>query len=125
VSTRTSSVLQQAPVSWKARAEEAGGKTSPEELLAAAHASCFVMALSNGLATAGKPPKKLRAIARVTFDKVGDNFRVTTSELEVQGTVPGMDAETFQRAAETAKDGCPISNALKGNVKLSVRATLA
>ncbi len=112
-------------VSWGARTESPQGKTSPEELLAAAHASCFAMALSAGLAKAGTPPKKLDVTSTVTFDKVGEDWTVVSSELEVKGDVPGMDAAAFAKAAEGAKDGCPISRALKNNVKLSVRPTLA
>ena len=112
-------------ISWGARTESPQGKTSPEELLAAAHASCFAMALSAGLAKAGTPPKKLDVTSTVTFDKVGEDWTVVSSELEVKGEVPGIDAAAFAKAAEGAKDGCPISRALKNNVKLSVRPTLA
>jgi len=112
-------------ISWGARTESPQGKTSPEELLAAAHASCFAMALSAGLARAGTPPKKLDVTSTVTFDKVGEDWTVVSSELEVKGEVPGIDAAAFAKAAEGAKDGCPISRALKNNVKLSVQPTLA
>ena len=112
-------------ISWGARTESPQGKTSPEELLAAAHASCFAMALSAGLGRAGTPPKKLDVTSTVTFDKVGEDWTVVSSELEVKGEVPGIDAAAFAKAAEGAKDGCPISRALKNNVKLSVRPTLA
>ena len=125
VSAVTSSKFSALPVSWGARTEAPQGKTSPEELLAAAHASCFAMALSAGLAKAGRPPKKLDVTSTVTFDKVGADWTVVSSELEVKGEVPGMDAAAFAKAAEGAKDGCPISRALKNNVKLSVRPTLA
>jgi len=95
-------------------------------LLAAAHASCFAMGLSHGLGQAGKPPTKLQVSAVVTFGpKPEGGFAVTESALEVIGTVPGLDQAGFQKAAEGAKDGCPISQALKNNVKLSVKATLA
>jgi lipoyl-dependent peroxiredoxin len=120
----TSRSFSALPVSWASRTESAQGKTSPEELLAAAHASCFAMALSFGLAGAGKPPKKLEVSASVTFDKVEAGWRVTSSALTVRGVVPGMDTAGFRKAADAAKDGCPISQALKGNVKLSVEATL-
>src|SRR5882762_1205137 len=113
------------PVSWSARTEAPGGKTSPEELLAAAHASCFAMALSAGLARAGTPPKRLEVSSKVTFDKVGDNWTVVSSALDVKGEVPNIDATAFAKAAEGAKDGCPISRALKNNVKLTVKSTLA
>ena len=103
---------------------DAQGKTSPEELLAAAHASCYAMAFSAGLKGAGSAPESLNVSATVTFDKVGDGFKVVSSALEVRGRVPNMDEATFVKAAEAAKEGCPISAALKGNVELSVKATL-
>jgi lipoyl-dependent peroxiredoxin len=124
VSAGTSRSFTALPVSWASRTESAQGRTSPEELLAAAHASCFAMALSFGLAGAGKPPKKLEVSAAVTFDKVEAGWRVTSSAITVRGNVPGLDAAAFRKAAEEAKDGCPISQALKGNVKLSVEASL-
>jgi osmotically inducible protein OsmC len=125
VSAKSSGVFNQLQVSWARRSEpDANGVTSPEELLAAAHASCFAMALSAGLGRAGTPPQQLDVSAEVTFDRVGDGFKVTSSKLEVRGKVPGIDQAAFQKAAEGAKDGCPISGALKGNVDLSVKATL-
>ena len=125
VSARSSNLFKDQPVTWASRTEDAGGKTSPEELLAAAHASCFAMALSFDLGNAGTPPQKLEVSAVVTFDKVGDGFKVTSSVLEVKGQIRGLDAAGFQKAAEAAKDNCPISQALKGNVQLSVKASLA
>ncbi len=125
VGSVTSGKFSSLPVSWSARTEAPQGKTSPEELLAAAHASCFSMALAAGLAKSGTPPKTLEVTAAVTFDKVGDDWTVVSSALEVTGDVPGIDAAAFAKAAEGAKDGCPISRALKNNVKLSVRPTLA
>jgi osmotically inducible protein OsmC len=125
VSAVSSGKFSELPVSWSARTEAPGGKSSPEELLAAAHASCFAMALSGALAKAGTPPKRLEVRARVTFDKVGDSWTVVSSELDVKGDVPGADAAKFTQAAEGAKDNCPVSRALKGNVKLSVNARLA
>src|SRR5437773_9009948 len=121
VSSKAFSAL---PVSWAARTEESGGKTSPEELVAAAHASCYAMAFSAGLGRAGTPPERLDVSATVTFDKVGEGWKVVSSALTVRGRVPGIDAEAFKKAAEAARDGCPISQALKGNVDLSVEATL-
>jgi osmotically inducible protein OsmC len=112
------------PVSWASRTEAPHGRTSPEELLAAAHASCFAMAFSGALARAGTPPSRLRVSAAVTFDKRDEGWRVTTSALTVRGTVPGITAEAFVAAAEGARTGCPISQALAGNVELSVEATL-
>jgi osmotically inducible protein OsmC len=124
VSAGSSELFTDLPVSWAARTEAPQGQTSPEELLAAAHASCFSMALSVGLDRAGTPPDHLHVSATVTFDKVGDGWSVTASHLEVVGVVPGIDAEAFDRAAEAARDGCPISRALAGNVALSVSASL-
>ena len=109
------------PVSWKARTEEPGGNTSPEELLAAAHAACFSMALSGALARQGNPPEALSTSATVTFVP---GTGVTKSVLDVEGTVPGLDEAGFREAAEGAKENCPISQALKGNVELSVTARL-
>ena len=124
VTAGTSRAFSALPVTWASRTESPQGKTSPEELIAAAHASCYAMALSFGLAGAGKPPKKLEVSATVTFDKVESGWRVVSSALTVRGVVPGMDAAGFRKAAEGAKDGCPVSQALKDNVKLSVEATL-
>jgi lipoyl-dependent peroxiredoxin len=121
----TSGALGDAPVSWASRTEAPGGKSSPEELLAAAEASCFSMALSAGLGRAGKPPQRLEVTATATFDKVGEAWKVTTMEIEVVGTVPGIAANDFEAAAKAASEGCPISGALKGNVAVSVRARLA
>lgn len=124
VSAGSSGRFEALPVSWAARTEAHGGKTSPEELLAAAHASCFAMALSAGLGRAGTPPSRLDVTANVTFDRVSEKWTVVSSELEVRGAVPGLDAAAFAKAAEDAKEGCPISRALKGNVQLKVSATL-
>jgi lipoyl-dependent peroxiredoxin len=119
-----SGVFKNAPVSWASRTEAANGKTSPEELLASAHATCFAMAFSAGLARGKTPPTKLEVNCTVTFDKVGAGFKVTTSALEVTGWVPGLDAAGFSAAATAAKEGCPISQAIKGNVEVSVTAKL-
>ncbi len=124
VSAGSSELFTDLPVSWAARTEAPQGQTSPEELLAAAHASCFSMALSVGLDRAGTPPDHLHVSATVTFDKVGDSWTVTASQLDVIGVVPGLDDAGFDAAAQAAKDGCPISRALKGNVALSVSAAL-
>lgn len=120
----TSGAFTRLPVTWASRTETADGRTSPEELVASAHASCYAMAFSGGLGRNGTPPTALKVTATVTFDKIEAGWRVVSSALTVRGTVPGIDAATFARLAETAKDGCPISQALKGNVALSVEATL-
>ena len=124
VSAGTSELFTDLPVSWASRTESADGRTSPEELLAAAHASCFSMALSGALARNGTAPDHVHVSATVTFDKVGEAWTVTRSELDVVGVVPGLDHAAFDAAAQDAKDTCPISRALAGNVELSVSATL-
>ncbi len=111
-------------VSWSARTEAPAGKTSPEELLAAAHAACFSMALSAGLGRMGKPPGSLSVTATTTFDKVGDGWKVVSTVLEVVGQVPGLSGPEFESAAKAASLGCPISAALKGNVEITVHAKL-
>jgi osmotically inducible protein OsmC len=124
VSAYTTGLFTELPISWGSRTEAPEGRTSPEELLAAAHAACYCMAFSNGLAKAGHPPEHLHVAAEVAFEQVGDGWSVTSSNLQVIGRVPGIAAADFDRLAEEAKDGCPISRALKGNVELSVDATL-
>ena len=108
-------------VSWTARAEKPDGQTSPEELIAAAHASCFAMALSGALAKEGHPPDELGVSAAVTFEP---GTGITKVALDVEGSVAGMDEGAFREAAEQAKENCPVSQALKGNVELSVSARL-
>jgi len=125
VSAKSSGAFTALPVTWASRTETADGRTSPEELVASAHASCFSMALSAGLARGGTPPQKLEVAVVITFDKLEAGWRITKSDIEVKGWVPGLDQAGFTKAAEGAKEGCPISNALKGNVAFSVRATLA
>ena len=125
VSASTSHAFADLPVTWASRTETADGRTSPEELVAAAHAACFSMALSGGLARAGTPPERLEVSAEVTFDKLDAGWRVISSALTVVGRRARACARTdFRVAAEAAKDGCPISQALTGNVALSVEATL-
>lgn len=108
-------------ITWASRSTESNGLTSPEELIAAAHASCYSMALSHALNGAGTPPEELRTSATVTFVP---GTGITRSALTVVGRVPGLDADGFEAAAQAAKDGCPVSKALAGNVELSVRARL-
>jgi osmotically inducible protein OsmC len=98
--------------------------TNPEELIAAAHAACLSMALSAGLEQAGTPATSVTTRAACTVDKVGDGFRITSMRLVVRGKVPGIDQAAFKAAAEAAKNGCPVSNALKNNVKLELDAAL-
>ena len=125
VSATSSGAFTDLPVSWASRTETSDGRTSPEELVAAAHAACFCMALSAGLGGNGTPPESLEVSASVTFKQIEGGWKVASSALTVTGKVPGIDAQAFQEAAEGARDGCPISGALKGNVELSVDATLA
>jgi lipoyl-dependent peroxiredoxin len=120
-----SSGIGRFPVTWASRVEKADGRTSPEELIAAAHASCYAMALSNTLAGDGTPPERLHVVATVSLDpKQGGGVEVTKSALEVTGTVPGLDQAGFQAAAERGEQACPISNALRGNLQITVTATL-
>ena len=103
---------------------EQGPGTNPEELIGAAHAGCFSMALSLVLEQAGYKPERIDTTARVSIDKVPEGFRITTIELETEGRVPGIDEKTFQEKAEAAKQGCPVSVALTG-VEIKLRARLA
>ena len=112
--------ISEMAVSWAARTEDPAGRTSPEELIAAAHASCYAMALSNTLAKGGHPPERLTVTAVVTFDPP----KVTKSALTVQGSVSGLDQAAFADFARQGEEGCPVSNALRGNVEITVDATL-
>jgi len=119
--TLESSGLGTYDVTWASRTEDPDGRTSPEELIAAAHSSCFSMQLSNLLAKAGTPPAKLRTTAEVTFQP---GTGITGIHLSVRGDVPGMSADDFQTAAETAKEGCPVSQALRAT-PITLDAALA
>ena len=121
----SSGVFSRLPISWASRTSAHNGKTSPEELLAAAHAACFSMAFSARLAKNGTPADNLDVKVEVTFDQLESGWKVASSTIKVTGKVPGIDEATFDRLADDAKDNCPISAALKGNVELSVEATLA
>jgi lipoyl-dependent peroxiredoxin len=118
-----SGALGELPVTWASRTERSDGKTSPEELIAAAHSSCFSMALSHGLAEAGTPPDHLDVSSKVTLDIVDGAPTVTTSELDVSGRVPGIDQAAFEQAAADAGKNCPVSRAL-GAVNITVTAVL-
>jgi len=119
-----SGAIPEFPVSWAARVEEPGGKTSPEELLAAAHASCYAMALSATLARNRTPPQKLHVTAACTLDKVGDSNRVTRMEINVTGSVLGINQQQFEELSKTAESRCPISNALRNNVEITLSSKL-
>jgi osmotically inducible protein OsmC len=120
----SSGAFSRLPVSWAARTEEHNGKTSPEELIASAHAACFSMAFSSRLAKNGTPATTLDVKAVVTFDKTDAGWKIAKSSLTVRGAVEGIDEATFLELANDAKDGCPVSQALKGNVELAVDAAL-
>jgi len=119
-----SGALPEFPVTWASRTEQPAGKTSPEELLAAAHASCFAMAFSATLAKNRTPPKRLQVTATSTFDKVGDGWKVTKMDLNVVGNVPGLDQQKFSELAIAGEKGCPISNALRNNVEITINSKL-
>ena len=114
------------PVSFPSRAaERAGGQTSPEELIAAAHASCYAMSLSGLLARGGNAPESLAVSAEVTIEKPpSGGIEITSSDLRVRGHVPGLDPAAFDRAARDAEEACPVSNALRGNLEITVEAEL-
>jgi osmotically inducible protein OsmC len=124
VSAGTSQLFSDLPVSWASRTEDPNGRTSPEELLAAAHASCYAMALSGELGRNGTPPQHLHVEGEVTFDKVAEAWSVVSSHLIVVGQVEGISDADFDAAADRAKDGCPISRALNENVQITVEPTL-
>src|SRR5574340_685739 len=110
------------PVTWASRTERSDGKTSPEELLAAAHAACFAMAFSHGLAQAGTTAERLHVNATCTFEQVEGGFKVSSMVLNVTGKVPGMDQAGFEKAAKS--QGCPVSAALQNNVAITINAHL-
>jgi lipoyl-dependent peroxiredoxin len=120
-----SGVVRNARVTWSARAEQADENTSPEELIAAAHATCVLMALANILAEAGTPARRLESQATSTFEKTADGFRFTKMRLSIRGEVDGLDEDGFRRAADDAAENCPVSQALKGNVEVSLDASVA
>ena len=121
VSAVTSGLFSEAAISWPARTEEPGGKTSPEELIAAAHAACFCMALSNELSTRGHPPTRLEAQATCTFVP---GKGITTMAIDVTAEVPGVDEAGFREGLDAAEQSCPVSGALRGNVDIQVEGRL-
>jgi osmotically inducible protein OsmC len=123
VSTQ-SGVVKDATATWSSRAEQADENTSPEELIAAAHAACISMALANGLAQAGTTPTRLETQATATFDKTPDGFRMTTMRISIRGELEGLDEDGFRKAAEDAKENCPVTQALNESVEVSVDASL-
>lgn len=120
-----SGALHGAQVTWASRMEAPNGKTSPEELLAAAEAECYAMVLTNMLTERGNQPQDLQVTATARVEPHGQGLRITSIQLEVQGQVSGIDQATFQRIAQEAESNCPVSNALRGNVNITVQANLA
>ena len=118
-----SGVLNETPVTFASRTQQPEGKTSPEELIASAHATCYAMALSVTLAENDTPPERLTVDAVCTLDD--EQLKITTVNLDVRGSVPGIDEQQFESAARDAEELCPVSNALRGNVDIQLNATLA
>ena len=123
--TSGSGALDQLAVTWASRTERPDGKTSPEELIAGAHASCFAMALALVLGENETPPERVTVSAECTFDEVEGAPRITTAELTVRAQVPGLEAADFERMVERAGDLCPVSNALRDNVRINVHSELS
>lgn len=117
----SSGALKDAPVTWASRVEQSDGKTSPEELIAAAHAECYAMGLANNLANSGTPVEKLDVEAVCTLELSNKGLTIQTMDLTVHGSVPGLDAAAFEKAAQEAEKTCPVSNALRNNVAINVR----
>ena len=122
--TTGSRALDELAVTWASRTERPDGKTSPEELIAAAHASCFAMAFALLLDAHKTPPRRVAVIAACTLDEVAGAPRITSVELTVRAQVPGLDASVLDRIVGQAADLCPVSNALRGNVTINVRSEL-
>jgi lipoyl-dependent peroxiredoxin len=121
----SSHAIEHEQVTFASRFEQPGGKTSPEELIAAAHATCFSMALANGLAQAGHAPTKLETDAQVTLDQADGGFGITAIHLTVRGEVEGLDEAGFEQAAEDAKKNCPVSKALAAVPEITLDASLS
>ena len=119
----SSGAWSDAQVSFATRTENPNGNTSPEELIAAAHASCYAMALSNTLGEQGNDPEELSVTATCVLDM--GSLKITTEVLDVRGNVPGLDEEAFRSAAEQAEQVCPVSNALRGSVDIQLNTSLA
>ena len=120
-----SAAFPEVPVIFRARTEAKEAGTSPEEMIAAAHATCYAMAFSNTLATNDAPPERLEVTATCSLDRIEGALKITAMDLRVRGTVPGIDAAKFEELARTAEQRCPVSNALRGNVEIRLEATLA
>ncbi len=120
----SSGALQDLPITWASRVERPDGKTSPEELIAAAHAECYAMGLTNSLATSGTPATKLDVSAVCTLELSATGLKIQSMDLTVNGNVPGIDAAAFEKAAQVAEQNCPVSNALRNNLEIRVHAQL-
>ncbi len=119
-----SGALNDLPITWASRVERSDGRTSPEELIAAAHASCYAMAFSHSLTQAGTPPEQLNVSAVCALELGASGLKIVSMALDVHGKVPGLDQAAFEHAAHTAEQGCPVSNALRGGLTITVKATL-
>lgn len=120
----SSGALKNLAVTWASRTEQPNGKTSPEELIAAAHAECYAMGLAHGLAQSGTPVKSLQVDAVCTLELSASGPKIQSMDLSVSGNVPGIDQATFEQAAQAAEQSCPVSNALRNNVNITVHAQL-
>lgn len=120
----SSNALRDMPITWASRTERPDGKTSPEELIAAAHAECYAMGLAHGLATSGTPVTQLQVEAVCTLELSTSGPKIQSMVLHVRGNVPGLSAEAFEQAAQKAEQTCPVSNALRNNVAIHVHAQL-
>ena len=120
-----SGAIAEVPVTWASRVERSDGKTSPEELVAMAHASCYAMAFSHTLSEAGHVPERVDVTANVQLESIPGGIKVATVNLEVTGKVPGVDQAQFEELARKGEQGCPISSALRGSVTINLKATLS
>ena len=119
-----SGALNDLPITWASRVERSDGRTSPEELIAGAHAACYAMAFSHTLTQAGTPPEQLNVSAVCALELGAGGLKIVSMNLDVRGKVPGLDQAGFEQAARTAEQGCPVSNVLRGGLTISVKATL-
>ena len=124
IATTSSGALKDLPITWASRTERSDGKTSPEELIAAAHAECYAMGLAHGLATSGTPAERLNVDAVCTLNIGAEGLKIQSMDLTVEGKVPGIDQTAFEQAAQIAEQRCPVSNALRNNVEIRVHARL-
>ncbi|MGE5620362.1 MAG: OsmC family peroxiredoxin [Sphingomonadaceae bacterium] len=119
-----SGVIKKQPITWATRTRRTPGTTSPEEMIAAAHAGCYAMAFSHTLAQAGALPTRLEVAATCSFDQVEGKYKITTMDLDVVGVVPELDEARFEELARQAEQACPVSNALRNNVDIRLKARL-